>query len=146
VTSGWIDATTRALPPVAASTAAAANRPESPAASRIRFFILPLLDRSLPLGELRPRSMAAAQQACGGEPNSADRFVWVTELASWHDGAARESILAFEFALLVRHDDPERKFAYDAGAERALAEAAKHGWTVASMKDDFSTVFAVEPM
>lgn len=45
------------------------------------------------------------------------------------------------FALLVHHDDAEREFAYDAGAEHALAEAAERGWTVASMRDDFATVF-----
>jgi phosphoserine phosphatase len=45
------------------------------------------------------------------------------------------------FALLVRHDDAEREFAYDAGAERALAAAEANGWTVASMKEDFRTVF-----
>jgi len=46
------------------------------------------------------------------------------------------------FGLLVHHDDAEREFAYDEGAEKALAEAAKRGWTVVSMKDDFETVFS----
>ncbi len=45
------------------------------------------------------------------------------------------------FALLVHHDDAEREFAYDTGAERALAEAKGRGWTVVSMKDDFARVF-----
>ena len=45
------------------------------------------------------------------------------------------------FGLLIRHDDAEREFAYDAGAEHALAEAAERGWTVVSMKNDFQTVF-----
>jgi len=44
--------------------------------------------------------------------------------------------------LLVLHDDAEREFAYTGGAEKALAAADKHGWTVVSMKDDFATVFA----
>jgi phosphoserine phosphatase len=44
--------------------------------------------------------------------------------------------------LLVLHDDAEREFAYTSGAEKALAEADEHGWTVVSMKDDFATVFA----
>ena len=46
------------------------------------------------------------------------------------------------FGLLVLHDDAEREFAYTGGAEKALAAAAKRGWTVVSMKDDWSTVFA----
>src|SRR3954452_1093127 len=43
--------------------------------------------------------------------------------------------------LLVLHDDGEREFAYTTGAERALERAATEGWTVVSMKDDWSTVF-----
>jgi phosphoserine phosphatase len=45
------------------------------------------------------------------------------------------------FALLVHHDDAEREFAYDAGAEKALAAAKAQGWTVVSVKEDFKTVF-----
>jgi phosphoserine phosphatase len=46
--------------------------------------------------------------------------------------------------LLVHHDDGEREFAYDAGAEKALARAATDGWTVVSMRDDWTTVFEAE--
>jgi phosphoglycolate phosphatase-like HAD superfamily hydrolase len=52
-----------------------------------------------------------------------------------------EMLSSARFALLVHHDDAEREFAYDAGAERALSEATKRRWTVASMRNDFSTVF-----
>ena len=45
------------------------------------------------------------------------------------------------FALLVHHDDGDREFAYDEGAEKALAAAQADGWTVVSMKEDFKTVF-----
>jgi phosphoserine phosphatase len=45
------------------------------------------------------------------------------------------------FGLLVHHDDGDREFAYDSGAEHALAEAKDRGWTVASMKTDWTTVF-----
>jgi len=55
------------------------------------------------------------------------------------DAAMLESA---RFGLLIHHDDAEREFAYDTGAEHALAEAPKRGWTVVSMKDDFATVFA----
>ena len=43
--------------------------------------------------------------------------------------------------LLVLHDDAEREFAYTTGAERALERAADDGWTVVSVKDDWTTVF-----
>jgi FMN phosphatase YigB (HAD superfamily) len=45
------------------------------------------------------------------------------------------------FSLLIHHDDAEREFSYDDGAEKALAEAAERGWTVASMKSDFREIF-----
>jgi phosphoglycolate phosphatase-like HAD superfamily hydrolase len=45
-------------------------------------------------------------------------------------------------ALLVRHDDAEREYAYDGGSEKALALAAEEGWTVVSMRDDWTTIFA----
>lgn len=45
------------------------------------------------------------------------------------------------FGLLVNHDDAEREFAYQAGAETALAEARVRKWTVVSVKNDFKEVF-----
>jgi phosphoserine phosphatase len=43
--------------------------------------------------------------------------------------------------LLLHHDDAEREYAYDGGAEKALRLARERGWTVISMKDDFRAVF-----
>jgi hypothetical protein len=43
--------------------------------------------------------------------------------------------------LLVLHDDAEREFDYTAGAEKALEAARAEGWTVVSVRDDWSTVF-----
>ena len=49
--------------------------------------------------------------------------------------------------MLLHHDDADREFAYDrqsaAGRlDRALDDAPKRGWTVISMRDDWSRVFA----
>jgi phosphoserine phosphatase len=44
--------------------------------------------------------------------------------------------------ILVRHDDAEREFAYERGAEEALARAGDRGWVVVSIKDDWTRVFA----
>jgi phosphoglycolate phosphatase-like HAD superfamily hydrolase len=52
-----------------------------------------------------------------------------------------EMLSSARFALLVHHDDAEREFAYDTGAERALAEATARHWSVVSMQSDFSTIF-----
>jgi phosphoserine phosphatase len=45
------------------------------------------------------------------------------------------------FGLLINHDDAEREFAYTASAEASMAKAEELGWTVVSMKDDWSTVY-----
>lgn len=45
------------------------------------------------------------------------------------------------FRLLVLHDDPDREFDYVTGAENSLELARRYGWTIASIKDDWKTVF-----
>jgi hypothetical protein len=42
---------------------------------------------------------------------------------------------------LVLHDDAEREYNYVSGAVQALERAAKGGWTVVSIKNDWTTVF-----
>jgi phosphoglycolate phosphatase-like HAD superfamily hydrolase len=44
-------------------------------------------------------------------------------------------------ALLVHHDDADREYIYDSGAERALQLAPSSGWVVVSMRNDFKRVF-----
>jgi phosphoserine phosphatase len=44
-------------------------------------------------------------------------------------------------ALLVHHDDAAREYAYDTGAETALALAGRQHWQVISMQSDFLTIF-----
>jgi hypothetical protein len=43
--------------------------------------------------------------------------------------------------LLILHDDDKREFDYTSGAEQALDQAGKDGWTVVSVKNDWATVF-----
>ena len=43
--------------------------------------------------------------------------------------------------LLLLHDDGQREFDYTSGAEQALERAAKNGWTIVSIKNDWATVF-----
>jgi phosphoserine phosphatase len=50
------------------------------------------------------------------------------------------------FGLIVHHTDGEREYAYDRKShigklDRGLDEAAKRGWVIASIKDDWKTVF-----
>jgi phosphoglycolate phosphatase-like HAD superfamily hydrolase len=44
--------------------------------------------------------------------------------------------------LLVLHDDADREFDYTAGAEKSLDRAATDGWTVVSMRNDWTCVFS----
>lgn len=63
------------------------------------------------------------------------------EMLEWADGQAGG------FALLVDHDDAAREFAYVSRGETVTedapitAVAARHGWGIASMRDDWSTIF-----
>ena len=55
------------------------------------------------------------------------------------------------FCLLVHHTDAEREWAYDrtssiARLDKALDEAKAKGWTVVSMKDNWETIFPLEPL
>ena len=53
-----------------------------------------------------------------------------------------EMLECARFSFLVNHDDDDREYAYTAGAESSLAKAKELGWTVVSMRDDWSTVFS----
>jgi hypothetical protein len=48
---------------------------------------------------------------------------------------------AARIALLICHDDAEREFDYQAGAQQALTEADERGRTVVSMNNDLTEVF-----
>jgi phosphoserine phosphatase len=52
-----------------------------------------------------------------------------------------EMLEAATFSVLVNHDDPDREFSYTSGAEASLTKAKELGWTVVSVKNDWSTVF-----
>jgi phosphoserine phosphatase len=48
--------------------------------------------------------------------------------------------------LLVLHDDADREFAYVQGAEQSLQRARSQGWTVISIKEDWTAVFSEAPV
>jgi hypothetical protein len=43
--------------------------------------------------------------------------------------------------MVILHDDAQREFSYVTGAERAIDRATRSGWTVVSIKNDWSSVF-----
>ena len=59
------------------------------------------------------------------------------QMLRWTGGKGRPAL-----RLLVLHDDPEREFDYVKGAEKALEQARTDDWTVVSVRNDWSTVFA----
>ncbi len=59
------------------------------------------------------------------------------QMLRWTGGKDRPAL-----RLLVLHDDPEREFDYVKGAEKALEQARTDDWTVVSVRNDWSTVFA----
>ncbi len=52
-----------------------------------------------------------------------------------------EMLEVADFAVVIVHDDPDREHAYTAGAEQILTIGPERGWTMASIKDDWSAVF-----
>ncbi|MDH3683272.1 MAG: haloacid dehalogenase-like hydrolase [Acidimicrobiia bacterium] len=74
--------------------------------------------------------------AGGNSPGDAEML----EYAMTYDGPS--------LALLVNHDDAEREYAYESKAgtfdteETILETAARLGWTVASIRNDWATVFS----
>jgi phosphoserine phosphatase len=52
-----------------------------------------------------------------------------------------EMLESARFSLLLNHDDDEREFAYTNGAEASVTKAQELGWTVVSIKNDWTTVF-----
>ncbi|KRB36607.1 HAD family hydrolase [Microbacterium sp. Root180] len=53
-----------------------------------------------------------------------------------------EMLESAAFALIIKHDDAEREFAYTTGADAAFTRAEELGWTVVSVKDDWNIVYA----
>jgi hypothetical protein len=52
-----------------------------------------------------------------------------------------EMLQAASLALLLRHDDAEREYAYHTNAEIAHAAAIEAGWLEVSMRNDFAEIF-----
>jgi predicted ATPase len=90
------------------------------------------------LGMLLPPLDAAAVAALAGSiagPGLAGQAV--------ADLQARTGMLrAARFALVVHHDDDVREYAYD--DPQILNAAARGGWTVLSMRDDFARVWPTD--
>jgi phosphoserine phosphatase len=52
-----------------------------------------------------------------------------------------EMLQAARFAVLLRHDDQQREYAYHTYAGKARIFASEEGWLEVSMRDDFAEIF-----
>jgi hypothetical protein len=83
-----------------------------------------------------------------GKPVNIDRTVGRGPIFAFGNSDGDIEMLEFtayaglpHLALLLRHDDAEREYAYDDGAEQAFALAPQRGWLVVSMKQSFRRIF-----
>lgn len=89
-----------------------------------------------------------------GKPAGINRYIGRRPIAAFGNSDGDLQMLQWTTAgdgprlgLIVHHDDAEREYAYDRDSkvgrlDKALDEAPGRGWLVASMRDDWRTVFA----
>ena len=83
-----------------------------------------------------------------GKPINIDRTIGRSPILAFGNSDGDIEMLEFtaysghpHLGLLLRHDDEEREFAYDEGAEKAFAMASERGWMMVSMKQSFRRIF-----
>jgi hypothetical protein len=88
-----------------------------------------------------------------GKPVAISKFIGRRPIAAFGNSDGDFQMLEWSTAgagprlgVIVHHDDSDREFAYDRGShigklERGLDEAPMRGWTVISMKDDWTTIY-----
>ncbi len=94
----------------------------------------------------------------GGKPVGINQHIGRRPIAAFGNSDGDLQMLQYtgagkgpRFCLYVHHDDADREYAYDrtdklAKLDKGLDEAVAKNWTVASMKDDWNTLFAtVQP-
>ena len=62
-------------------------------------------------------------------------------LAAGNGDGDIEMLESARFRLLVHHDDDEREYAYENGAEKLFAIAKEKDYTIVSMKNDWNEIF-----
>lgn len=68
-----------------------------------------------------------------------DRAGWLPLLAVGNAKGDIELLDSARYAMLVRHDDADREYAYD--DDEALSAAHSGTWTILSIRNDFAEVF-----
>jgi phosphoglycolate phosphatase-like HAD superfamily hydrolase len=93
----------------------------------------------------------------GGKPVGIDQHIGRPPIAAFGNSDGDLQMLQYTCAgssarlcLYLHHDDADREYAYDrqdhlAKLDQGLDEAAAKGWTVASMKDDWRSIYPAQP-
>ncbi|MGD9721037.1 MAG: HAD family hydrolase [Pirellulales bacterium] len=88
-----------------------------------------------------------------GKPVGIQRFIGRRPIAAFGNSDGDLQMLQWtsagaglRFGLIVHHTDAEREYAYDRDSlvgrlDKALSQAAEHGWVVVDMKKDWKTIF-----
>ena len=88
-----------------------------------------------------------------GKPASISRILGRRPVAAFGNSDGDYEMLEYtttgpgrRLGVIVHHDDAEREYAYDRQShigrlDRGLADADRHGWRIASMRDDWARVF-----
>lgn len=88
-----------------------------------------------------------------GKPVGIQTFIGRRPIAAFGNSDGDKEMLEWttagsgaRFALIVHHDDADREWAYDREShvgklDKALDEAKEKGWTVVSMKNDWSVIY-----
>jgi hypothetical protein len=92
-----------------------------------------------------------------GKPVAIEKFIGRRPIAAFGNSDGDLQMLQWtvagegpRFALLVRHTDAEREFAYDRKSsighlDKALDEAEARGWTVVDMMADWKAIYPPQP-
>lgn len=129
-------------------------KPEGVVGSQIAYDVARLDDGSLRL--VRTGNVVASGVNEGvGKPPNIQRILGRRPVVAGGNSAGDAEMLEFaqsydgpSLALIVDHDDADREYAYESKAasfesgESVLDMADRLGWVVASIKDDWATVFA----
>ena len=83
-----------------------------------------------------------------GKPVAINKFIGRRPIAAFgnSDGDLQmlqwaTSSAGIRLGLMVHHDDTEREYAYDKGAEKILESAPGNNWIVVSMKNDWKKIY-----
>jgi len=88
-----------------------------------------------------------------GKPVGIQKFIGKRPIAAFGNSDGDYQMLQWtttgpgkRLGMIVHHDDAAREFAYDRDShfgklDKAMDDAAKEGWNLISMKDDWKTIF-----